>query len=73
MTINAMNEAQLQVNSESPSGTMEKQESAWGLGTFSPLPTINEVMLALQNIKKILKPPWKTGPGYKDPELDLMF
>jgi hypothetical protein len=67
------NEAQLQVDSESPSGTMEKQGSAWGPETFSPPPTINEVVLALQGIKKILKPPRKTGPGYKDPELDLMF
>jgi hypothetical protein len=72
-TINAMNEAQPQVNSESSSGTMEKQGSAWGQGTFSPPPTIDEVVLALQDIKKILKPPRKTGPGYKDPELDLMF
>ena len=72
-TINATNKAQPHVNSESSSGTMENQGSAWEPGTFSPLPTIDEVALALQDIKKILKPPQKTGPGYKDPELDLMF
>jgi hypothetical protein len=42
-------------------------------GTFMHLPTVDKVVLALEDIKKILKPPWLTGRGYKDPELDLLF
>lgn len=36
-------------------------------------PTVDEVALALEDIKKILNPPRRTGRGYKDPELDLLF
>src|SRR5882724_5347886 len=39
-------------------------------GTFAHPPTIDEVTLALEDLKKILHPPQHTGRGYKDPELD---
>ena len=40
---------------------------------FAHPPTIDEVTLALEDLKKILHPPRCIGRGYKDPELDVLF
>jgi hypothetical protein len=42
-------------------------------GEFAFAPSVEEVTLALEDLKKILKPPQQTEKGYKDPELDLVF
>ena len=42
-------------------------------GTFVPPPTLEDVCSALANIRKVLKPPWKTGKGFKDPKIDLVL
>jgi hypothetical protein len=39
---------------------------------FRP-PKKDEVLLAINGINLILKPPQKTGYGYKDPKIDLLF
>jgi hypothetical protein len=65
-------EAQLLNNSAGSIREPEKPSGAWP-GTFAHPPTIGEVTSALEDIKNILKPPQKTGQGYKDPELDLLF
>ncbi|KDQ12006.1 hypothetical protein BOTBODRAFT_428962, partial [Botryobasidium botryosum FD-172 SS1] len=38
-----------------------------------PAPTIDAAAQALVDIKHVLKPPQDSGPGYKDPELDLLL
>ncbi|KDQ19532.1 hypothetical protein BOTBODRAFT_28110 [Botryobasidium botryosum FD-172 SS1] len=38
-----------------------------------PAPTIDTAKQALADIKHILKPPRDSGPGYKDPGLDLLL
>jgi hypothetical protein len=40
---------------------------------FAHLLTIDEVALALEDLKKISHPPQHIGRGYKDPELDVLF
>ena len=42
-------------------------------GMFVHPPTIDEVMLALEDLKKILHSPQCIGRGYKDLELDVLF
>jgi hypothetical protein len=42
-------------------------------GTFMHAPSIEEAQAALDNLKRILKPPRATGRGYKDPGLDLVL
>jgi len=43
-----------------------------GMGFFKPPPTVEEAQLALDDIKRILRPPKKTA-GYEDPGLDSVF
>ncbi|KDQ19438.1 hypothetical protein BOTBODRAFT_28021 [Botryobasidium botryosum FD-172 SS1] len=38
-----------------------------------PAPTIDTAKQALADIKHILKPPQDSGPGHKDPGLDLLL
>ncbi|KAF9506284.1 hypothetical protein BS47DRAFT_1399630 [Hydnum rufescens UP504] len=40
---------------------------------FLPAPSFNDAKSTLHDLQEILKPPQKTGPGYKDPELGLMY
>jgi hypothetical protein len=42
-------------------------------GWFVSPPTLEDKCLALADIKKVLKPPWKTGKGYKDPKINLVL
>ena len=42
-------------------------------GCFVSPPTLEDARLALADIKKVLKPPRKTGKGYKDPKIDLVL
>jgi hypothetical protein len=42
-------------------------------GTFLPPLTSDEARLAIEDIKHILNPPQKKGPGHVDLELDLLF
>ena len=42
-------------------------------GSFLFPPTRDEARLAMEDIKLILNPPRKKGPGHVDPELDLLF
>ncbi|KAG0692624.1 hypothetical protein DFH29DRAFT_882214 [Suillus ampliporus] len=43
-----------------------------GMGFLKPPPTVEEAQLALDDIKRILRPPKKTA-GYEDPRLDSVF
>ena len=43
------------------------------IGTFQPLPTIDEAHMAHKDLNIILRPQQSSGIGYKDPGLDLMF
>lgn len=56
-------------------GPAQLQSGANGTwkGKFMFAPSVEEVTLALEDLKKILKPLQQTGKGYKDPELDLVF
>jgi hypothetical protein len=42
-------------------------------GIFHPPPTSDEARQAMEDIKLILNPPRKKGPGHIDPKLDLLF
>jgi hypothetical protein len=42
-------------------------------GNYSPAPTLEDAKSALDDLTTILKPPRKTGAGYKDPGLDLVL
>jgi len=42
-------------------------------GNYSPAPTLEDAKSALDDLTTILKPPRKTGTGYKDPGLDLVL
>ena len=48
------------------------EQTCMKAGHFKPAPTIEEARLALEDLKKILKLQ-HTNPGYKDPQLDLLF
>jgi hypothetical protein len=40
---------------------------ALGIGSFMLPPTLEDATSALDDLTKILKPPWTSGSGYKDP------
>lgn len=42
-------------------------------GSFLPPPTAAQAKCAMDDIKLILRPPQKKGPGYVDPKLDLLL
>ena len=42
-------------------------------GKFTFAPSVEEVMLAFEDLEKILKPLQQAGKKYKDPELHLVF
>ena len=42
-------------------------------GPFAPPLTIEEVALAHADLQQILKPPCRSGRGYKDPEFNHLF
>ena len=42
-------------------------------GLFAPPPTIEEVASAHGDLQRILKPPHRSGRGYKDLEFDQLF
>ena len=58
-------------------GTMSAQPQSDANGALTGMfvfaPGIEEVMSALEDLKKIFKPPRHAGKGYRDPGLDLVF
>ena len=42
-----------------------------GTAAYQPHPTQPDVLVAMEDLKKILHPRCNTGRGYKDPEIDL--
>lgn len=48
-------------------------EDATGGGSFRPPPDLRDAELALADLKKILRPPRKSEPGYEDPKLNMLF
>jgi len=43
------------------------------LFVWSPPPSVEVAAKALSDLKRILRPPRKSGAGYKDPKLDAVF
>jgi hypothetical protein len=50
----------------------EQRTSQLASGTFVEAPSVMEAKQAWEDLKRIIKPPRNAGPGYKDPNLDLL-
>jgi hypothetical protein len=44
-----------------------------GIGSFLPSPEIQDAKVALNDLQNMLRPRRKSGPGYVDPKLDMLF
>ncbi|KAF7969760.1 hypothetical protein HWV62_11377 [Athelia sp. TMB] len=56
-----------------PEATRIESNNTAEIGTFLPAPGLLDAKSALEDLKRILRPPRKSGPGYEDPKLDPMF
>ena len=59
--------------SAQPQSDANRDANGASTGVFVFAPSIEEVTSALEDLKKILKPPRHAGKGYRDPGLDLVF